>query len=144
MTASARRDRNEHDEDRDDLADIAEVEDADLDADPTGVTAIEDGVPFTPPDSPTASQSYGTTAREQRAGESFDRRLAEEEPEVGARLDRDIRADEGDEALDAEEAALHVVDGPDHLPGATGDPVDHYVEEAEAAEDLDRRSGDHG
>lgn len=121
---------------RDDLSDIAEVEDAELDADPTGVTAIEEGVPFTPPDAPAASQSYGTTAGEQRAGASLDRRLAEEEPEVDA-----PHADEGDEdELDAEEAALHVVEGPDRLPGATGDPVDHYVEDAEAAEDVGRRA----
>lgn len=130
MTARGHRDRGD---DRDELADIAEVEDPDLDADPTAVTAIEDGVAFTPPDSPTASQSYGTTAEEQRAGESLDRRLSEEQPDVGARRERDLGADEDDE-LDAEEAALRVVDGPDRLPGATGDPVDHYVEDADAAE----------
>lgn len=126
-------------DDGDGLAEIAEVEDTELDADPTAVTAIEDGVSFTPPDAPTASQSYGTTAEEQRAGESFDRRLAEEEPDVGMPQERD---DATDDALDAEEAALHVVEGPDRLPGAVDDPTDHYVEDAEAAEDIGRRTED--
>jgi hypothetical protein len=122
----------------DDLAEVAEIEDAELDADPTAITAIEDGVPFTPPDAPTASQSYGTTAGEQRAGESFDRRLAEEEPDV----DVPHTDDHEDDRLDAEEAALHIVDGPDRLPGATDDPIDHYVEDADAAEDVGRRAED--
>jgi hypothetical protein len=85
------------------------------------------------------SESWGTTAAEQRAGEPLDLRLAHEEPEVGdglALADADTNAagrlvedDEGagpDEQKDAvarsvgndgggltaEEAAMHVIDEP--------------------------------
>ncbi len=94
---------------------------------------------YSPPDREPKATRFGTTADEQRAGESLDQRLAEEQPEVGEddiwRGDADPRAgrlvapDEGarpdtepDEiasdvgragsAASAEEAAMHVVDEP--------------------------------
>lgn len=92
---------------------------------------------YSPPDREPKATRYGTTADEQRAGESLDQRLAEEEPEVSEadilaadadpRAGRLVAPDEGahpDEESDeiatdvgragygasAEEAAMHVTD----------------------------------
>jgi hypothetical protein len=91
-------------------------------------------------DRPLASESWGTTPAEQRAGEPLDLRLAHEEPEVGegSALDPDANAagrlvepDEGARTdvdadavarsvgmagggLTAEEAAMHVIDEPNY------------------------------
>lgn len=76
------------------------------------------------PDAPTAAGRFGTTAAEQRRGETFDRRLAEEESET------DVDAGAEEPELDAEDDAVRVVESADELGGATDDPVDHYLEGA--------------
>ncbi len=58
-----------------------------------------------PGEGPAAADSFGTTAAEQAAGEGLDRRLAQEEPDVGAGLDSEVG---GDGNVSAEEAAMHV------------------------------------
>jgi len=92
---------------------------------------------YSPPDRAPKNTRYGTTEREQLAGESLDQRLAEEEPDVDdddvsdedadPRAGRLVAPDEGahpdneaDEvafdagtagyAASAEEAAMHVID----------------------------------
>lgn len=95
--------------------------------DPAGVHQVEEGgsvLDSDTPDAPMAVQEFGVTAEEQRRGEPLGRRLDEEEPEA-AMSPRD--AEEGDG--DAEDAAMHVVGSVDELPGATADPVDHYLED---------------
>lgn len=96
-------------------------------------------VGYSPPDREPTATRYGTTADEQRAGDSLDQRLAQEVPEVSAddadpaaadpRAGRLVAPDEGahpageDEqtatdvgragyAASAEEAAMHIVDEP--------------------------------
>lgn len=92
---------------------------------------------YSPPDREPRASRYGTTAEEQRDGESVEQRLAEEEPDVGSsewtdsepdkRAGRLVAPDEGahpdqesDEiafdagragyASSAEEAAVHIQD----------------------------------
>lgn len=129
-------DRTDRTAEEDALVEIAEPATND---DPTGVEEIDRGEPLIPADSPTAVQAFGTTAEEQRRGESLDRRLAEEEPDTGERPrhGHDVADEETD--VDAEDAAMRVVEGPDLLPGAVDDPVDHYVEEADGEEEPDQR-----
>jgi hypothetical protein len=55
-----------------------------------------------------ASESWGTTAVEQRSGEPLEVRLAHEEPDPDV-VARSVGADGGQTA---EEAAMHVVDEP--------------------------------
>ncbi|GAA1014842.1 hypothetical protein STXM2123_513 [Streptomyces sp. F-3] len=57
---------------------------------------------YSPPEKPLGVTKYGTTAAEQREGESLDQRLAQEQPDVGA--------PQGDAVGD--------------LPGGEGEPVD--------------------
>lgn len=90
--------------------------------DPAGVHQVEEGgsvMDSDTPDGPRGVQEFGVTAEEQRRGESLDMRLSEEEPEGAA------QPEEGDG--DAEDAAMHVVERVEDLPGATDDPVDHYL-----------------
>jgi uncharacterized protein DUF5709 len=110
-----------------------------------GIPDLQDGYPEqqwaedpqqapVPGDEPMAVEEFGTTAEEQRAGESLDGRLSREEPDVGAArteepcgVGRLVQQDEGvrddteseEVAQDvgpdtggftAEEAALHVED----------------------------------
>lgn len=49
---------------------------------------------YSPPEAWSAAESFGSTAEEQRTGESLDRRLAQEVPE------RDPYSDEGDDDID--------------------------------------------
>ncbi|MBY8883445.1 DUF5709 domain-containing protein [Streptomyces sp. PTM05] len=72
--------------------------------------ALDEG--YSPPERPREAEHYGTTANEQRSGESLDQRLSEEEP--------DVEAPPGNGIGDA--------------PGATGEPVD-----PEAGEDRSGR-----
>lgn len=125
-------DRTAHTERDEELADIAEPP---ASGDPTGVEEIDQAEPLAPADSPVGVQAFGTTAEEQRRGESLDRRLAEEEPDTGDRPRSGSDDESADVDVDAEDAAMRVVDGPDLLPGAVDDPVDHYVEDAEEAEE---------
>lgn len=94
---------------------------------------------YSPPDREPTASHYGNTMDEQRAGESLDQRLAEEEPDISAddpdgsaaapRAGRLVAPDEGahedsesDEvatdvgragsAATAEEAAVHIVEEP--------------------------------
>ena len=94
-----------------------------------------------PRDEPRAAEDHGTTATEQREGESLGERLAEEEPEGGDEADReqagrlhdddpvdtekDLVADEAEAdtaGLTAEEAAVRVEDA---APGAVDSPDDY-------------------
>src|SRR6266536_2107713 len=89
---------------RDDSAvEYAELEDAEpeddgtldaadtLEGDP-GDDPLDQGI--VPPDRWSAGQRYGTTAAEERAGESLDQLLAEEEPDVDPFADDDRQADQ--------------------------------------------------
>ncbi|HWC32592.1 MAG TPA: hypothetical protein VG709_05630, partial [Actinomycetota bacterium] len=99
-----------------------------------------------PRDEPQASDEHGTTATEQRDGESLGERLAEEEPErapgtardqagrlqeddvAGVDTEKDLVAEEADDdtlGLTAEEDAMRVQDA---APGAVDEP-DDYVDE---------------
>ena len=96
-------------------------------------------VGYSPPDHEPTATRYGTTADEQRAGDSLDQRLAQEVPDVSAadidaaaadpRAGRLVAPDEGAHAVEeaemiatdvgragyaasAEEAAVHIVDEP--------------------------------
>ena len=66
-----------------------------------------------------AGMRFGTTAQEQEAGESLDRLLAEEEPDIefedGDELPEDIAADE--DAADEDVDGLLLDDGPDPRAG---------------------------
>jgi Family of unknown function (DUF5709) len=96
-------------------------------------------VGYSPPDREPTATRYGTTADEQRAGDSLDQRLAQEVPDVSEtdvdaaaadpRSGRLVAPDEGAHAVEeaemiatdvgragyaasAEEAAVHIVDEP--------------------------------
>ena len=62
--------------------------------------ALDEG--YSPPEKPLAMNRFGTTAAEEREGETLDERLAQEEPDPAA----EIRYDDGEEPQDeqAEEA----------------------------------------
>ncbi|MFJ5550323.1 DUF5709 domain-containing protein [Streptomyces sp. NPDC093225] len=89
---------------------------------------------YSPPDRPLAATRHGTTAAEQRTGESLDQRLAQEEPdqtgEPGATEDgtgrRSETAPDDDLATDAEAVGDmgRAAEGPDGDPGedASGEP----------------------
>jgi hypothetical protein len=79
--------------------------------------ALDEG--YSPPERPVAVTHHGTTAREQREGESLDDRLAEEEP--------DVNADPGDPAAPAPRP-----DGIGDLTGGTGEPLDSEAGDARA------------
>jgi hypothetical protein len=64
---------------------------------------------WVPPDRPPGHGDFGTTLAEEREGESLDEKLAEEEPDVFAALDRDS----DDEGGDAEARAETETDGDD-------------------------------
>lgn len=100
------------------------------DAFPERALVDDPELPSLPGDQPVAVDRTGTTVQEQIDGESLDERLAEEEPELvedplrPRYVDEPLDAD-GDPSLDApagsvarpdelpaEEAALHVDDGP--------------------------------
>ncbi len=66
---------------------------------------------YSPPERPLGVGHHGTTAREQREGESLDQRLAEEEPDT-------TQPPTGPEALP---------DGIGDLPGGMGEPYDDQV-----------------
>src|SRR6266540_3564960 len=105
----------------DGVLDASDTLDDDRVADPldTGIAAADRWA---------GANRFGTTPAEERAGESLEQLLAEEEPDVDPYTDaadgedeeadavaRDIGVDAG--AASAEEAAMHVVDDPD----STGD-----------------------
>lgn len=113
------------------IADAAELEDSgvldpadSLEGDDLLADPLDAGVE--PPDRWSAGEGYGTTLAEERAGESLDQHLAEEQPDVVAPVDDlDWRADgigeDGRSILSrelgidgshgcAEESAMHVVD----------------------------------
>jgi len=100
-----------------DLGDY-EVEDASdtLAGDP-GDDPLDRGV--VAPQRWSAGMRFGTTAQEQEAGESLDRLLAEEEPDIefedGDELPEDIAADE--DAADEDVDGLLLDDGPDPRAG---------------------------
>jgi hypothetical protein len=82
-----------------------------------------------------AGVRFGTTAAEQRAGESLDQLLAEEEPDVGAELDdepaEDVGADEN--ATDEEVIRFLREQGPDPRSGrlVAEDDGSHYYGESD-------------
>jgi hypothetical protein len=83
--------------DRDELDDtVFEQLDAGDTLDDRGVAdPLDEG--YSPPERPWAVDDWGTTAREEATGESLDRRLAREVPDVGA-SDDDGVDDLGDQA----------------------------------------------
>ncbi|MGP3966349.1 hypothetical protein [Streptomyces sp. 6N223] len=67
-------------------------------------TSPDDETPdtgYSPPDRPRAADAHGTTAREQREGETLDERLAEDTPDVQPPTGGDSAS------VGAEEAAMH-------------------------------------
>ncbi|HUR13466.1 MAG TPA: hypothetical protein VM097_03115 [Mycobacteriales bacterium] len=62
---------------------------------------------YSPPESRPATHDVGTTVEEARSGETWDQRLAQEEPDVG---EGEITPDAiGRSGASAEEAAMHVI-----------------------------------
>jgi hypothetical protein len=108
------------DETRHESADLEDYQTKDaydtLDGDP-GDDPLDRGV--APPQRWSAAIRYGTTAREQGAGESLDQLLAEEEPDVVPDVDderlEDIAGDE--DAADEDIDGLLLDDGPDPRAG---------------------------
>ncbi|MFD8809434.1 DUF5709 domain-containing protein [Streptomyces sp. NPDC059597] len=76
---------------------------------------------YSPPEKPLGVTKYGTTAAEQRAGESLDQRLVQEEP--------DVREPEGD--------------GVGDLPGGDGELIDPEAGEARAGRLMAPDEGAH-
>jgi hypothetical protein len=114
-----------------DLGDAVQLDNAETLAGPPNDDPLDSG--WVPPDRPVALDRPGLTADEQRTGESLDRRLAAEEPDVsdapdaereertgrlvapdegvhpgtdGDQFARDVGVDGG--ASSAEEAAMHI------------------------------------
>jgi hypothetical protein len=82
----------------------------DSDAEDDGVLDASDTLEGEPGDDPldagigagdrwSAGEGFGTTAQEERTGESFDQLLAEEEPDIDPYADEGARAEGGDEDL---------------------------------------------
>ncbi|HEY7487218.1 MAG TPA: DUF5709 domain-containing protein [Streptosporangiaceae bacterium] len=78
------------------VLDASDTLDDDLVEDP-----LDTGV--APPDRWAGADRYGTTAAEERAGESLDQLLAEEEPDIGADDDLDESDEDEDDAADEDE-----------------------------------------
>ncbi|MDT9685381.1 DUF5709 domain-containing protein [Streptomyces sp. TRM76323] len=95
-------------DDREILEDHGILDDEDTLSD-RATNPYEEG--YSPPERPLAADDVGTTAREQREGESLDRRLSREVPDPALRTD------------DAEAAS----DGIGDLPGGMGEPYDDQV-----------------
>jgi len=85
-----------------------------------------------PADAPRASVDFGTTAEEQRHGESLDLRLARENPDTAATDVGDVPVLVGDPVLDDQEASLVDV-------GASEDPAVGRSAEEEAIHVIDER-----
>jgi hypothetical protein len=62
-------------------------------------------------DSYLAAEDFGTTAAEQQQGESWDQRLAQEEPDVGVDPGSPVEGAPGADNRPAEESALHITEG---------------------------------
>jgi hypothetical protein len=76
----------------------------------TAITGDPQEGPAPPADAPRATVDHGTTAAEQRHGESLDLRLARENPDTEPVSDPEIPALVGDPVLDDREAELVGVD----------------------------------
>jgi hypothetical protein len=101
-------------------------------------------------DHPFASESFGTTAEEQLAGESLDQRLSEERPE-GRTWDEELEIEDLDEPDDEPEligraTALHdpfaapeesAMSIRDDAPGAVDHADDEYVKLYDESKDTD-------
>jgi hypothetical protein len=70
---------------------------------------------YSPPDREPRATRYGTTAEEQRAGESVEQRLAEEEPDVGSADWTDSEPDERAGRLVAPDEGAHADQEPDEI-----------------------------
>jgi hypothetical protein len=79
-------DLEENDLEDDGLLDASDTLDGDVGDDP-----LDTGI--APPDRWSAGEGFGTTLAEERAGESLDQLLAEEEPEPDPYADDDLSAD---------------------------------------------------
>lgn len=102
---------------QDDIEDDGVLDAADtLDGDP-GDDPLDQG--YLPTDRWSAGMRYGSTEEEERAGESLDQLLAEEEPDVSLDPDEAVPEDaEGDEdAADEDLDGLLLDDGPDPRAG---------------------------
>lgn len=67
---------------------------------------------YEPPYGPTPETAAGVTAADERAGETLDERLAQEEPDVPGDIDETEEAEEAEEAEAAEEAVDPDLEGP--------------------------------
>jgi hypothetical protein len=75
-----------------------------------------------PSDRPQAVNRFGTTAEEQRAGESLDQRLAQEEPDVQPDVPAEFPGPLADEAIDEQSAAQARLDADVYGEGPHSDP----------------------
>jgi hypothetical protein len=75
-----------------------------------------------PADRPLAVNRFGTTAEEQRAGESLDYRLSQEEPDVQPEDPLDSPGPLADEAIDQQSAARARLDADVYGESPTSDP----------------------
>jgi hypothetical protein len=75
-----------------------------------------------PADRPQAVDRFGTTAEEQRAGESLDYRLSQEEPDVQPEDPLQSLGPLADEAIDEQSAARARLDADVHGESPTSDP----------------------
>lgn len=75
-----------------------------------------------PSDRPQAVDKFGTTAEEQRAGESLDYRLSQEQPDVQPEDPLDSPGALGDEAIDEQAAAQARLDADVYGDSPTSDP----------------------
>jgi hypothetical protein len=113
-----------------DLTDYSVQEPLDSLAGGPGDDPTERGV--APPERWSAAMKFGSTAQEQREGESLDQLLAEEEPDPALDLDEDL-GDSGDSAEDSDDDAL--------AEDADEDTADEYVDGLLLDDGPDPRAG---
>lgn len=114
---------------RDEYSDLPErTRDPGVDPEDVGVPEVADDLEYEqgevpqpskqpmPTEDPVAVTDYGTTAEEQRVGESLDRKLSRELPD-----DLDAQLAESDDATPAEQAAMHIEELPNDADRPTTD-----------------------
>ena len=118
-------DLDEYDPDENDLDDDSQLDASDtLEGDP-GDDPLDAGI--IPPDRWSAGEGFGTTLAEERAGESLDQLLAEEEPDPDPYADADLPAGGLDDGQAEPRSGLLVADDEGSHPDAEADLVAHDV-----------------
>jgi hypothetical protein len=118
-------DLDEYDPDENDLDDDSQLDASDtLEGDP-GDDPLDAGI--IPPDRWSAGEGFGTTLAEERAGESLDQLLAEEEPDPDPYADADLPAGRLDDGQAEPRSGRLVADDEGSHPDAETDLVAHDV-----------------